>query len=101
MGARRGRVVAQVYASRPDSTVERPPHWLVGFASAEVDPGDEASMRIALSARSFAHWDVQAGGWRVEPGAFRVSAGPSSDEQGLVTELAVDDAGRMCRPDGG
>jgi beta-glucosidase len=101
MGVRRGREVAQVYASRPDGTVERPPRWLVGFASAEVDPGDEATVRIALSARSFAHWDVQAGGWRVEPGTFRLSAGPSSGQQGLVTELAVDEAGRMSMPDGG
>jgi beta-glucosidase len=73
----------------------------VGFASAEVDPGDEVTMRIALSARSLAHWDVQAGGWRVEPGMFRLSAGPSSGEQGLVTELVVDEAGRVPLPDGG
>jgi beta-glucosidase len=101
MGARRGRQVAQVYASRPDSEVERPPRWLVGFASAEVDPGDEATLRIALSARSFAHWEVAAGAWRVEPGTFRLSTGPSSAEQGLVTELAVDASGRMSLPDGG
>jgi beta-glucosidase len=101
MGARRGREVAQVYASRPVSAVERPPRWLVGFAAAEVDPGDEATMRIALSARSFAHWDVHAGGWGVEPGTFRLTAGPSSANQGLITELAVDASGRMSVPDGG
>ena len=101
MGARRGREVVQVYASRPESAVQRPPQWLVGFACTEVDPGDEATVSIALSARSFAHWDVDAGGWQVEPGTFRLSAGPSSAEQGLVTELAVDGAGRMSLPEGG
>jgi beta-glucosidase len=101
MGARRGREVAQVYASRPDSALQRPPQWLVGFASAEAEPGEEATMRIALSARSFAHWDAGAGGWEVEPGTFRLSAGPSSAEQGLITELAVDASGRMSSPDGG
>jgi beta-glucosidase len=101
MGARRGREVAQVYASRPASAVERPPQWLVGFASAEVDPGDEATVRIALSARAFAHWDVRAGAWQVEPGTFRLTAGPSSANQGLVTELAVDGSGGMSLPDGG
>jgi beta-glucosidase len=101
MGARRGREVAQVYASRPDGAIERPPQWLVGFASAEVDPGEEATMRVALSARSFAHWDVGAGAWRVEPGTFRLSTGPASGEQGLVTELATDASGRMSLPDGG
>ena len=58
-------------------------------------------MRIALPARSFAHWDAGAGGWQVEPGTFRLSAGPSSAEQGLITELAVDASGRMSLPDGG
>jgi beta-glucosidase len=101
MGARRGREVAQVYAMRPESAVERPPHWLVGFASAEVDPGEEATVRIALSARSFAHWDAEARAWQVEPGTFRVTAGPSSAVQGLVTELPVDASGRMSRPDAG
>jgi beta-glucosidase len=101
MGARRGREVVQVYASRPDSAVERPPRWLVGFAAAEVEPSDEATVRIALSPRGFAHWDVGASGWQVEPGTFRLTAGPSSSEQGLVTELAVDASGRMSLPDGG
>ena len=101
MGARRGREVAQVYASRPDSAIERPPQWLVGFGSAEVEPGEEATMHIALSARSFAHWDVDAGAWQVEPGTFRITAGPSSAEQGLITELTVDESGRMALPDGG
>jgi beta-glucosidase len=101
MGARRGHEVVQVYALRPDSAVERAPHWLVGFASADVDPGDEATVRIALSARSFRHWDVRAGGWQVEPGTFRLTAGPSSAAQGLVTELDVDASGRMSLPHGG
>ena len=30
-GTRRGREVVQVYASRPDSAIERPPRWLVGL----------------------------------------------------------------------
>jgi beta-glucosidase len=101
MGARRGRAVVQIYASRPDGAVERAPHWLVGFAPAEAEPGDEATVHIALSPRGFAHWDVHAGGWEVEPGTFRLTAGPSSGEQGLVTEIAVDATGRMSLPDGG
>ena len=58
-------------------------------------------MRIALTGARFAHWDAGAGGWQVEPGTFRLSAGPSSAEQGLITELAVDESGRMSSPDGG
>ena len=101
MGARRGREVAQVYASRSDSAIERAPQWLVGFGSAEVEPGEEATMHIALPARSFAHWDVDAGAWQVEPGTYRITTGPSSAEQGLIIELTVDASGRMGLPAGG
>ena len=38
-GARRGREVVQVYASRPDSAVERPVKWLAGFAVVDAGPG--------------------------------------------------------------
>jgi beta-glucosidase len=37
-GTRTGREVVQVYASRPDSAVERPTRWLAGFATATASP---------------------------------------------------------------
>jgi beta-glucosidase len=70
-GARRGREVVQVYASRPDSAVERPPRWLAGFAIAEADPGEEIEVDVTIPPRALAHWD---GGWIVEPGEFRFEA---------------------------
>ena len=70
-GARRGREVVQVYASRPDSAVERPPRWLAGFAVVEADPGEQVAVDVTIEPRALAHWD---GGWTVEPGAFRFEA---------------------------
>ena len=64
-GTRRGREVVQVYASRPDSAVARPPRWLVGFAVVEADAGEEVTVDVPLSPRAFEHWD---GGWQTEPG---------------------------------
>jgi beta-glucosidase len=84
-GARRGHEVVQVYASRPDSAIERPPRWLVGFGGVEADPGEEVTATIELSRRAFAHWD---GGWQVEPGAFRLEAGRSSRDLRVAAELA-------------
>jgi beta-glucosidase len=77
-GARRGREVVQVYASRPESAVERPVRWLAGFAAVEADPGEEVSATVTVPARAFEHWDAEAGGWTVEPGTFGLAAGPSS-----------------------
>ena len=39
-GARPGREVVQLYASRPGSAVERPAKWLAGFAAVDADPGE-------------------------------------------------------------
>ena len=92
MGARRGREVVQVYASRPDSAVERPPQWLVGFASAEVEPGEEADDAHRAVGAQLRALGRRRGRWQVEPGTYRLTAGPSSAEQGLITEL---DRGRV------
>ncbi|HEY8720786.1 beta-glucosidase family protein [Pengzhenrongella sp.] len=73
-GARAGKHVVQVYAERPDSTVDRPVRWLVGFAPVRLAPGESASVDIAVPARAFAHWDA---GWQCEPGAFTLLAGSS------------------------
>ena len=85
-GDRRGREVVQVYAARPDGAVERPPRWLVGFATVDAEPGDEVTVRTPVRARSLEHWD---GGWTVEPGRFQLAAGPSSAAQPVTTEVEV------------
>ena len=89
-GPRAGRDVVQLYASRPDSAVERAPRWLVGFAIAEAGPGNEVTAEIALPWRSLAHWDPEAQAFAVEPGGFLLAAGPSSRKLGPGVEVAVE-----------
>ena len=55
-GARPGREVVQVYASRPDSAVERPAKWLAGFAAVDADPGETVNVGILIPERAFQHW---------------------------------------------
>ena len=62
-GARRGKAVVQLYASRADSGVERPAHWLAGFATVDADAGDEVHANTTVSRRAFEHWDEEAGEW--------------------------------------
>ena len=88
-GRRPSREVVQVYASRPDGTVERPPRWLVGFASVRAEPGERASATIIVPPRAFEHWSVEDGGWVLEPGTFDLAAGPSSAVLPLSTRIAV------------
>ena len=84
-GTRRGREVIQVYASRPDSAIARPPRWLAGFAVIEADAGEEIVIDIPLAARAFQHWD---GGWRTEPGPFVLEAGRSVADLRVSSRVA-------------
>jgi beta-glucosidase len=75
-GARAGREVVQVYASRPDSAVERPVKWLAGFAVVDAEPGETVNVGILVPERAFQHWSD--GGWTLEAGTFILAAGSSS-----------------------
>ena len=76
-GTRRGREVVQVYLSRPDSAIERPLRWLAGHAGPTANPGEKTVAEIVVPRRAFAHWDVTAQDWIVEPGGFELHVGRS------------------------
>jgi beta-glucosidase len=88
-GQRRGRQVVQVYASRPDSAVERPTRWLAGFTAIEADPGEEVTAIIDIALRPLQHWAPASQQWATEPGAFRLAAGSSSISLPLSTQLVL------------
>ncbi|MGH3296606.1 MAG: beta-glucosidase family protein [Trebonia sp.] len=88
-GSRHGRETIQVYASRPDSAVERPVRWLAGFASIEADPDAEATADIPVPLRRLAHWDTATGSWAIEPGEYWLSVGRSSRDLPIRVAVTV------------
>jgi len=86
-GSRPGREVVQVYASRPDSAVERPVKWLAGFAAVNADPGETVNVGILLPERAFQHW--ADGGWTLEAGTFGLAAGSSSASLPLTASVTL------------
>ena len=85
-GSRAGREVVQLYASRPDSAVERPVKWLAGFAAVDADPGETVTVGILIPERVFQHW---SGGWTLEAGTFTLSAGSSSASLPLTASVTL------------
>jgi beta-glucosidase len=77
IGARGGRHVIQVYASRQNSQIERPTRWLVGFAEVEAAAEESRPVEVLLSTRDFAHWQD---GWAHEPGIFDLHIGSSVEK---------------------
>jgi beta-glucosidase len=88
-GARRGRQVVQVYASRVGAGVERPRRWLAGFASATLDPGESRSVEVAVAPRTLEYWDEARHAWTAEPGTFRLEVGTSIANLPAATTVEI------------
>jgi beta-glucosidase len=84
---RAGKQVVQVYAERPDSDVDRPVRWLVGFAPVRLQPGEEAEILIPVPTRMLAHWED---GWQYEPGEYTLRVGTSADRLPLSTSVSLE-----------
>ncbi|MEB3370047.1 beta-glucosidase family protein [Saccharopolyspora mangrovi] len=83
-GNRAGKHVVQVYASRPDSAVDRPVRWLVGFATVRAQAGEAVKTRVPVHERDLAHWDD---GWKHEPGEYTLHIGSSALDISTTTSL--------------
>ncbi|WP_132145790.1 glycoside hydrolase family 3 protein [Kribbella antiqua] len=86
-GERSGKHVIQVYAERPETTVDRPVRWLAGFTVVRLDAGESTEATIDLQPHTFQHWD---NGWTTEPGTFTLHAGSSVTNLPLSTTIQVD-----------
>ncbi|GAA1704043.1 glycoside hydrolase family 3 C-terminal domain-containing protein [Kribbella yunnanensis] len=83
-GQRPGKHVVQVYAERPETTVDRPHRWLAGFAVVRLQAGETTELTIPLHNHTFHHWDNT---WTTEPGTFTLRAGSSVTDLPLSTDL--------------
>jgi beta-glucosidase len=86
-GSRAGKQVVLVFAERPDSGVERPVRWLVGFASVRVEPGESEKVTIDIPSKLLAHF---ADGWQYEVGEFTLRAGTTANELPLEATILLE-----------
>ena len=77
-GSRPGKEVIQLYVADLESTAQKPPKELKGFAKVEVMPGETKTATFTIDRRALQHYDPQQERWCVEPGAFEVLVGNSS-----------------------
>jgi beta-glucosidase len=94
-----GAEVVQVYVAPPrastgEARVFRPAIELRAFQKVHIPRGQARTVRLDLPARAFAFYDVRAGGWRVEPGAYEVLACASCEDVRARATLHVASGGR-------
>lgn len=82
-----GAEVVQLYLRDPVASMVRPVRELKGFTKVSLEPGERRTVRFTLGPRELGFYD-QHMRWVVEPGAFQVWVGWSSDD-GLEGRFVV------------
>jgi beta-glucosidase len=88
-GKRAGDEVVQLYVHEVECSVKRPSKELRGFERAALRPGQKKTIAFTLAGELLAFWDVRTHGFVVEPGAFDVLVGSSSQDIRVQTRIEV------------
>lgn len=88
-GSVAGKEIVQLYVSECGSKVIRPVRELKGFQKISLAPGEERTVEFELDRRSFAYYNTEKGGWRVESGEYEVQVGASSRDIRLKARVRV------------
>ncbi|MFS8202084.1 glycoside hydrolase family 3 C-terminal domain-containing protein [Streptomyces sp. CWNU-52B] len=75
-----GDEVAQLYGRPVSPSVPRPRRALLAHRRVHLAPGAVTALTFELPLAAFEFWDVAHGTWRLEPGAYDVLAGASSED---------------------
>ncbi len=78
-GKRDGDEVVQVYAHAQHPPVDMPQEWLVGFKRVSIAAGKTQSVSLSIPAQRLRHWDEKSNAYLVDPGAYDLRIGDSSD----------------------
>ncbi len=88
-GQRDGDEVAQLYVHDVECRVKRPVRELRGFQRVHLKSGERKRLSFTLKADQLAFYDVNQKGFTVEPGAFDIQIGRSSDDIRIKGQIEV------------
>jgi beta-glucosidase len=88
-GTREGDEVVQVYATSLNSPVSMPIRQLVDFRRVAFKAGETQTLTFEIPVNRLRRWDDKAHRYLVDPGSYRLTVGPASDQPALQAELNV------------
>jgi len=88
-GKRASDEVVQLYVHDVEASVKQPKKQLVAFERISLKPGEKKTVSFSVPAERFAFWDARKKAFVVEPGAFNVWVGASSQDIRLKGEFQV------------
>ncbi|MDN3028679.1 glycoside hydrolase family 3 protein [Streptomyces sp. S.PB5] len=77
-GPRSGAEVVQLYAHQRVSRDKQPLKQLEAFQRVTLKPGETKAVKLKLTKKDLAHWDVTRSKWVVESGTYDILVGSSS-----------------------
>lgn len=86
-GAVDGKEVVQLYASKPDSKIERAPRELKAFEKVFVKTGETVRVKLSFEVDALAYWDEEQDAWSLEKGDYLLYVGNSSEADKAVTVI--------------
>ncbi|MBR4256044.1 MAG: glycoside hydrolase family 3 C-terminal domain-containing protein, partial [Clostridia bacterium] len=80
-GKAAGREIAQIYVSKPETTLEQPSIELCGFAkTALLQPGEGETLTITITADALYSYDTANSRYIVDKGGYKFYAGSSAED---------------------
>ncbi len=89
IGERDGQETVQLYIEHLEPVETMPLRQLKAFAKIEVQAGQAEAVKLSLTGRAFAWYDVDAGRWTVSPGRYRIHGGTSSRDLPLRHDIEI------------
>jgi beta-glucosidase len=79
-----GAEIIQLYASYPNSKIDRPPKELKSFARISLAPNETQTVTLTLPASSLAYYDPATSSWVLDRTDYLLLLGPSSAADSLL-----------------
>lgn len=89
-GEKRSTTVVQLYTSELNAKVERPVKELKQFKKLTLNAGESTDVKFTLTLRDFAYCDVEARGWRIDAGQFRLNVGFNAEQIDQSCDVELD-----------
>ncbi|MFI7016564.1 glycoside hydrolase family 3 C-terminal domain-containing protein [Streptomyces sp. NPDC050164] len=88
-GKRAGDEVVQLYTHQRVSRDKQPLKQLEAFQRVSLKPGQTKTVKLRLTTKDLAHWDVTRSKWVVESSTYDILVGASSEDIRSRTSLKV------------
>ena len=89
-GERAGAATPQFYLSGPEGA--NIPLRLVGWDRVDLKPSEDRQVTVSIDPRLLATFDEDARKWRIQPGAYRLTAGFDSQQRDLAASFELQSA---------